>query len=109
MSGYTTYRKWRSFCTREDEDGEPQQLTQAEQDGIETSDLNSFVGLFILVASNINSASRFQKFSTTLFARYHGLSGYGQNVLAASGLLMPQTSYRRELQQLVTNTKIETR
>ena len=109
MSGYTTYRKWRKFRTRNDEDGEPQELTQAEQDDIETSDLNSFVGLFIVVASNISAASRFQKFSTTLFARYHGLSGYGQNVLAASGLLMPQTSYRRELDELVTNTKAATR
>ncbi len=109
MSSYSANRLWRTVRGRQDDDGDPEQISLAEQEQFEEWELNNFAGFFIHTATHVSVKYTSQQMSTTLFARYHGLSGYGQEVLASFGYLMPCTSYKRKLIVLLEDEKERTR
>ena len=109
QAGYTMHRLWRAILNRRDADGDPVPCSEDEMERILESEANNFMGFFIHSLTSMSSKFMKQRFYLSFFTRYHGLSGYGQEVVAGMGYMTPLSSYKEELKNTIMERRLLTR
>jgi hypothetical protein len=98
MDGVVGYQFNRDYNSHRDQTcdihGENGSLYAEEaEEALLTAEANNFVGWFLHIGASVDRRCSKQLFFHTLFARYHGLSRYGQDVMASFGQFMKRSTY----------------
>ena len=109
QSGFANHERWKWLNRQLDELGFPLPATEDHQEQMLTRDKLAFHGWVMWAIANVGYNGRDQLFFHTFFARYHGLSRSGSDMLARFGYCMPRTRYMARKKEMVKSAKLQTK